>query len=81
MHDLQGVEPVVSVARLYKEPSSAHVIGYVSKASKKDLQTNVIKYLDAFKNKPYIFNLGHGVLPNTDPSMVDYLVKLVKDYS
>ena len=39
LHDLQGVEPVVSVARLYKEPSSAHVIGYVSKASKKDLQT------------------------------------------
>ena len=39
LHDLQGVEPIVSVARLYKEPSSAHVIGYVSKASKKDLQT------------------------------------------
>ena len=39
LHDLQGVEPVVSVARLYKEPSSAHVIGYVSKTSKKDLQT------------------------------------------
>ena len=39
LHDLQGVEPVVSVARLYTEPSSAHVIGYVSKASKKDLQT------------------------------------------
>jgi len=38
LHDLQGVEPVVSVARLYKEPSSAHVIGYVSKASKKDLE-------------------------------------------
>ena len=39
LHDLQGVEPVVSVARLYTEPSSAHVIGYVSKASKKDLKT------------------------------------------
>ena len=39
LHDLQGVEPVVSVARLYTEPSSSHVIGYVSKASKKDLQT------------------------------------------
>ena len=37
--NLQGVEPVVSVARLYTEPSSAHVIGYVSKASKKDLKT------------------------------------------
>jgi len=39
LHELQGVEPVVSIARLYTEPSSAHVIGYVSKASKKDLQT------------------------------------------
>ena len=39
LHELQGAEPVVSVARLYAEPSSAHIIGYVSKASKKDLQT------------------------------------------
>jgi len=39
LHDLQGAEPMVSVARLYTEPSSAHVIGYVSKASKKDLKT------------------------------------------
>ncbi len=48
--------------------------------SKKDLETNVKKYLDIFKNKQYIFNLGHGVLPNTEPTMVDYLVKLVKSY-
>ena len=45
LHDLQGVEPVVSVARLYREPSSAHVIGYVSKVSKKDLKTK--DYLQA----------------------------------
>ena len=45
LHDLQGVEPVVSVARLYTEPSSSHVIGYVSKASKKDLKTK--DYLQA----------------------------------
>jgi len=48
---------------------------------KDELKTNVKKYLDIFRDKPYIFNLGHGVLPNTDPSMVDYLVKLVKNYS
>ncbi len=41
-------------------------------------QTN--KYLDIFKDHPYIFNLGHGVLPETNPDMMDYLVKLVKDY-
>jgi len=50
-------------------------------SDREELRTNVKKYLDIFKDKPYIFNLGHGVLPNTDPSMVDYLVKLVKNYS
>ena len=44
------------------------------------LKKNTFKYLDIFKDKPYIFNLGHGVLPNTDPGMVDYLVKLIKNY-
>ena len=48
--------------------------------NKEDLKKNTIKYLDIFKDKPYIFNLGHGVLPNTDPNMVDYLVKLIKNY-
>ena len=38
------------------------------------------KYLDIFKDHPYIFNLGHGVLPETDPNMMDYLVKTVKNY-
>ena len=38
LHDLQGAEPVVSVARLYNEPSSSHVIGYVSRVSKEDLK-------------------------------------------
>ena len=37
-------------------------------------------YLDIFKDHPYIFNLGHGVLPETDPQMVDYLIKFVKSY-
>ena len=46
----------------------------------KDLKKEIRKYLDIFKDHPYIFNLGHGVLPNTDPNMMDYLVKTVKDY-
>ena len=50
-------------------------------SDREKLKTNVKKYLDIFRDKSYIFNLGHGVLPNTDPSMVDYLVKLVKNYS
>jgi uroporphyrinogen decarboxylase len=44
------------------------------------LKKETVKYLDIFKDHPYIFNLGHGVLPETDPNMMDYLVKMVKDY-
>ncbi len=45
-----------------------------------NLKKQTEKYLDIFKDHPYIFNLGHGVLPETDPKMMEYLVKLVKDY-
>jgi len=45
-----------------------------------NLKKQALKYLDIFKDHPYIFNLGHGVLPETNPDMVDYLVKMVKDY-
>tara|TARA_B100000579_G_scaffold217451_1_gene177859 strand:- start:116 stop:1057 length:942 start_codon:yes stop_codon:yes gene_type:complete len=47
---------------------------------KETLKKEASKYLDIFKDHPYIFNLGHGVLPETDPNMFDYLVKTVKNY-
>ncbi len=43
LHELEGVEPIVSVARTYPDNSSAHILGYVSQISSKDLQTK--KYL------------------------------------
>jgi penicillin-binding protein 2 len=43
LHELNGVEPIVSVARMYPDNSSAHILGYVSQISTKDLQTK--KYL------------------------------------
>ena len=38
LHELPGVEPIVSVARLYPDTSTAHLVGYVSQVSQKDLQ-------------------------------------------
>jgi len=49
-------------------------------SNKDNLKKETLKYLNIFKDHPYIFNLGHGVMPETDPNMVDYLVKFVKDY-
>ena len=38
LHELPGVEPLVSVARQYPDQSTAHLVGYVSQVSQKDLQ-------------------------------------------
>ena len=46
---------------------------------KANLKEEVKKYLKIFKNHPYIFNLGHGILPETNPNMVEYLIKFIKD--
>ena len=44
-----------------------------------NLKKETSKYLEIFKDHPYIFNLGHGILPETDPEMVDNLIKIVKN--
>ncbi len=49
-------------------------------SDKENIKKEAKKYLEIFKDHPYIFNLGHGVLPETNPNMMDYLVKMVKDY-
>ncbi len=46
----------------------------------KNLKKEATRYLDIFKDHPYIFNLGHGILPETNIANVEYLVKMVKDY-
>ena len=45
-----------------------------------NLKKETLKYLEIFKNHPYIFNLGHGILPDTNPEMVENLIKIVKNY-
>ncbi len=48
--------------------------------NKAHLKKEVIKYLEIFKDHPYVFNLGHGILPETKIEMVEELVKIVRDF-
>ena len=48
--------------------------------NKTHLKKEVIKYLETFKDHPYVFNLGHGILPETKIEMVEELVKIVRNY-
>jgi len=45
-----------------------------------NLKKETSKYLEIFKDHPYIFNLGHGILPETNPIMVENIIKIVKNY-
>ena len=47
---------------------------------KETLKKEASKYLEIFKDHPYIFNLGHGILPETNPGMVEKLIKIVKNF-
>ena len=48
--------------------------------SDEEIYSNARKYLDAFKGLPYVFNLGHGMLPETNPDKVDKLIKFYREY-
>jgi uroporphyrinogen decarboxylase len=73
------VDPI-SISKEIKIPIQGGLDPKILLSSKENLKKETLKYLNIFKDHPYIFNLGHGVVPETNPSMVEYLVKIVKDY-
>ena len=73
------VDPI-KIRKEIKIPVQGGMDPKVLLTNTENLKKEVKKYLDIFKDHPYIFNLGHGVLPETNPDMMDYLVKMVKDY-
>ena len=48
--------------------------------NKDNLTKEVKKYLKIFKDHPYIFNLGHGILPEAKIDLVKELIDIVRNY-
>jgi len=46
---------------------------------KEEIKKNIEKYLNTFKDYPYIFNLGHGVLPETKPETIEYIIRIIRN--
>jgi len=69
-----------TIAKEIKIPVQGGLDPKILLGDKDQLKKGATKYLEIFKDHPYIFNLGHGVLPETDPNTVDYLIKFVKDF-
>ena len=46
-----------------------------------DILHEATKYIKTFEDIPYVFNLGHGLLPETDPGKVHKLVKFYRNFN
>lgn len=44
------------------------------------MEKQVLKILDTLSDGPFIFNLGHGIIPQTPPEHVGRVVELVQSY-
>jgi len=74
-----NVDPKI-ILRDIKIPIQGGLDPKILLTDKEILKKEAYKYLEIFRDHPYIFNLGHGILPETNPEMVENLIKIVKDF-
>ena len=74
-----NVDPFM-ISKNLKIPVQGGLDPKILLTDKENLKKEILKYLDIFKDHPYVFNLGHGILPETDPEMVKFLINIVRDH-
>lgn len=75
----ETVDPVWAAKELpAKLPVQGNLDPLALIANEKTLDATVCRILDAFAGRPHIFNLGHGILPDTPIARVEQLIALVK---
>ena len=74
-----NVDPIKAVNEI-KIPIQGGLDPKILLTDKETLKKEVKNYLNIFKDHPYVFNLGHGILPETKIEMVNELVNFVRNY-
>ena len=72
------VDPGWIKSKIKRRPIQGGIDPKILLTSKSNIRKKINKYLNIFKDYPYVFNLGHGILPATKPEIIDYVVKLVR---
>ena len=67
------------VARLRKS-AKTYANPKILLKSVKEIFMETRKYINTFKDIPYVFNLGHGLLPQTDPDKVRRLIEFYRNF-
>lgn len=75
----ETVDPLWAAEELPEElPVQGNLDPLALVAGGTSLETGTRRILDAFAGRPHIFNLGHGILPDTPIAHVERLIRLVK---
>jgi len=81
--DMVNIDYKVNPNKIIKEieiPIQGGLDPKILLTDKETLKKETEKYLDIFKEHPYVFNLGHGILPETKIEMVSELINIVRSY-
>ena len=81
--DMVNIDYDVDPKKIIKEikiPIQGGLDPKILLTNKKVLKEEAEKYLNIFKDHPYVFNLGHGILPETKIEMVNELINIVRNY-
>ena len=81
--DMVNIDYNVDPKKIIKEikiPIQGGLDPNVLLTDKENLKKHAEKYLNIFKDHPYVFNLGHGILPETKIELVEELISIVRNY-
>ena len=73
------VDPKLIKEKLNGLPIQGGLDPKILLTDKEKIKKSTENYLNIFKDYPYIFNLGHGVLPETKPETIEYIIQLVRN--
>jgi uroporphyrinogen decarboxylase len=75
----ETVDPVWAAAALPKElPVQGNLDPLALIAGGEALESAVRHIISTFEDRPHVFNLGHGILPDTPIAHVEHLLRLVR---
>ena len=82
--DWVGVDQFIPISQMKKWQRNIVVQGsfdpVVLLTNREKIRNAVDEILYKVEDNNFIFNLGHGIMPNTDPKNVEYLVNYVREF-
>jgi uroporphyrinogen decarboxylase len=76
----QGVDPVWAKENLKKFCLQGGLDPKILFKNEREIFSEVDRYLNIFRGSPYIFNLGHGLLPETNPDILKKVIERVVNF-